>query len=440
MPVKNYDFTKDYSFHGEFWHDPTDNKGRFSAKIEYSSYNGLTLDYCISDSDSPKKCERLYGILNTGEPCTLIGEFDFTHSAIRLGKVKVLTGLHQFSIMIFGGFYDESKNLDSCYLSLHGLQEFIHPQGRITQLKFSTKPILSTKGDNWKIDLINTASFDLVGDSLTNIINCQIEDALEKFKNDFSETKSSFPNALFSIRKNLKFYLRYEKISKDTIENNISDLWKISSLFSILLNKPILPDDLHLRFEGNKERSPCLFTIGVEQRTIDLATRNIHHHYLPLDWKQIDFNKIINKWFEIGENYKSLSVTYQNETNYRTLHQAHADIILYATQLEAINHSLNGKKEQKYMTPINEYASPTLKQNLEQAFINLNDKSIGENIATLRNELAHVDRTKVLMKTMKIDDYIKIGLYLKIIVTSHLLFNLGLNKEQIERYQDKVAP
>jgi len=44
------------------------------------------------------------------------------------------------------------------------------------------------------------------------------------------------------------------------------------------------------------------------------------------------------------------------------------------------------------------------------------------------------------MKKMTIDDYIDIGLYLKVIVTSHLLSQLGLTEEQILKYQMKVIP
>ncbi|HFF5843512.1 TPA: hypothetical protein ACGD52_001784 [Shigella flexneri] len=47
MATKKYELTKEYFFHGEFWHQLDDNKGRFSARIEYSPYHGLILDYCI---------------------------------------------------------------------------------------------------------------------------------------------------------------------------------------------------------------------------------------------------------------------------------------------------------------------------------------------------------------------------------------------------------
>ncbi|CUY82100.1 MULTISPECIES: ApeA N-terminal domain 1-containing protein [Serratia] len=435
-----YDFTKEHSFHGEFWNNPNDNKGRFSAKIEYTPYNGLTLDYCISDSDSPTTCQRLYGVLNTGEPCTLIGPFDFLHSSIHFGKLRVLTGKHYFKAIIFNGMYTDNDSVEYCDLSLYGMQEFIHPQGFISQLKHSTTPILSTQGTGWKIDVINNATFSSVGDDVLNIINCQNEEALNKFTKDFLSTKKQYPEAFFSIRKNLKFYLRYTNTKDESIIKHIDDLWKMTGLFSILLDKPVIPDELNIKFKGQQIKNPCLLSNGIEQRTIDLALTNTTHHLLPLNWKQINMGEIISNWFNISDEYDSLSVTYQYETGYRTLHQAHADIILFATQLESINLTLSAKNSDKYIGPINKYASSSLKNNLESIFSKFNKKTIGENITIVRGELAHVGRPKKLMKVMTIDDYIKIGLYLKVTITSHLLSKLGLTKEQIERYQSKVAP
>lgn len=95
MATKKYELTKEYFFHGEFWHQLDDNKGRFSARIEYSPYHGLILDYCISDSESPRTCKILYGVLNTGERCTLIGKFDFTQGNLHFDKGIIHTGRHE---------------------------------------------------------------------------------------------------------------------------------------------------------------------------------------------------------------------------------------------------------------------------------------------------------------------------------------------------------
>lgn len=439
MTTKKYDLTKEYSFHGEFWQFPDDNKGRFSARIEYSPYHGLILDYCISDSDSPDECERLYGILNTGERCTLIGKFNFSQGNFHFGTSIVRTGRHGFQIILFNDFHDENSKIEYCDLSLHGLQEFIHPQGFITQIKHSEQPIFTATGNDWKLQLINNVSFSALGDSLPNIINCQNKQALKKFNDDFQATKTLYPEAFFSVRKALTFYLRYTPNQNLTIKDYVSRVWNISGLFSILIDKPVLPEELYLKFEGKDLRTPCLLTLGFEQRTIDLALRVINHRLIPINWESINIKEVLFKWFDIADRYISLTVTYQYETGFRTLHQAHADIILFATQLEAINITLGGSKNEKYIKPINEYASPLLKQRLENFFININNKTLGANIATLRNELAHVDREKNLMKVMTIDDYIRIGIYLKLIVTSHLLSNLGINKSIIEKYQNHVA-
>lgn len=438
MANNAYDFTKEYSFHGEFWQDIKDNKGRFPAKIEYSPYNGLTLDYCISDSEAPLECKRLYGILNTGQICTLIGNFNFSHGAVHLSNIKILTGKHGFQVLLFNEFHDENSLIEYCDLAPYGMQEFIHPQGFISHLKYSKTPLLTTQGNDFKIDIINNATFNMIGDGLVSVVDCRNEDALDKFTKDYLSTKKAFPDALFLLRKTLKFYLRYTNTSDTDLLFNISKLWSIISIFSILLDKPIIPEELHVKVRGNNERRPCLFSNSIEQRTIDLALSDINHHMLPLNWRDVDLGEILKSWLEISDDYNSLSATYQNETGYRTLHQAHADIILYATQLESINLSLNGTTGVKYTGPIDKYGKETIRKNLESIFSKFNNNDLGKNISDLRNELAHVGRPKILMKKMEIDDYIRIGLYLKVIVTSHLLSQLGLVETQIHKYQKKV--
>lgn len=441
MATKAYDFTKEHSFHGEFWNDINDNKGRFPAKIEYSPYNGLVLDYCISDSDSPLKCNRLYGILNTGQACTLIGDFNFGYGTISYNnKIRILTGKHGFQTLLFDEFHGEDALIDSCDLALYGMQEFIHPQGFISELKFSTNPLLTTEGNDWKIEIINQAIYSMIGDGLVNVIDCQNKNALAKFNKDYASTKETYPDASFNLRKSLKFYLRYTNITNKKLSLNINELWKISGLFSILLDKPVIPEELHVKVSGSDSKRACLFSNSIEQRTIDLALSNISHHILPVNWRQIDLGIVLKNWLEISDDYNSLSVTYQNETGYRTLHQAHADIILYATQLESINISLQGATGVKYTGPIDNYGKNIIRPKLESIFSKFNSNDLGKNISDLRNELAHVGRPKILMKKMTIDDYIDIGLYLKVIVTSHLLSQLGLTEEQIMRYQMKVIP
>ncbi|HBN0008486.1 TPA: hypothetical protein L1L53_004553 [Escherichia coli] len=435
MATKKYELTKEYFFHGEFWHQLDDNKGRFSARIEYSPYHGLILDYCISDSESPRTCEILYGVLNTGERCTLIGKFDFTQGNIHFDKGIIHTGRHGFPIMLFNDFYAPDSKIEYCDLSLHGLQEFIHPHGFFTQLKHLEHPIFIAKGNHWTLQLVNHVSFSVIGDDLLNIINCQNKAALENIIHQLKKTKELYPDAFFSIRKELVFYFRIKSSNDLGIEDHISKCWDISGLFSILLNKPTLPEEINIKFKGNGSKTPCLLTTGFEQRTIDLALREIKHQLLPINRKHINLGKIFCKWFKIAERYMPLTITYQYETGFRTLHQAHTDIILFATQLEAINKTIGGSKNEKYMKPINEYASLFLIQEIEMFFKKFNNKSIGENIATLRNELARVDRKKELMNILTIGDYVKIGNYLKTIVTSYLLSDLGINNIIIEKYQ-----
>lgn len=148
---------------------------------------------------------------------------------------------------------------------------------------------------------------------------------------------------------------------------------------------------------------------------------------------------VLSNWFKVYDDFRVLSVAHQYETGYRTLHYAHSDIILYSTQLEAINLDLGGPSATKYVGPIETYASPELAFQLRKVFEKVNECDLGKAISTIRNELAHVGRPKVMMNKLSIDDYVDIGHMLRLVVISHLLEKLGIDRERIHQYQRRLS-
>lgn len=434
-----YDFTVKHQFHGEFFPLPDDNSGRFSAIVTYEPYQGLILDYSISDKNSPMSCDRLYGVLSNGEMCTLMGPFDFINSGVYRtnGGVTTRAGKHPFSLIVFGRFYTENELIDSCIFSFYGMQDFIHPQGFLSKVKYSDTPILSMQGDNWKIEVVNSVSYKMIGSSLINLIHSYNQDAMSDLTEKFEEILKNHPKAFFNLRDELKFFFRMYNYDNDII-CNIVKIGKILGLFSILLDKPVLPEELFLKFSSDTYQAPVLYSIGVEQGVIDFAYSKVSYHYLPFNYKSIELNNVIGNWLGMDDRYESLISAYQHDTGYLTHHQAHADVVLYATLLESVGIDLGNGRGEKYMRPIEEYASKKFNGKIVSFFNKFNSLTAGENIATLRNELAHIGRPKVLMKKMKSDDYVEIGRYMKIIITSHLLNQLGVDREKIHVYQDRI--
>jgi hypothetical protein len=428
-----------YEFFGEFFEQEFSNTGRFAGKIKYSPHNGLQLEYSISDSDAPNSCERLFGILSNGKKCTLVGEFDFNNGSLHIGQIQVKSGVHGFYYLIIGDFVGDDQLVESTHFTFNGMQEFIHPQGWATQLKYQETPIVKVSSDNWDIEVNNVANYSMVGNRLKNLIDSRDDQAKEKLDAALDSIQEDHPKAHFNLRKSLKYYVRYSTSEAKGASDNINDITKIASLFSILMARPVFPEEIRLTLNGGGKTVDVLNSMVLETRTVELAQEEVNHHFMPLNWKQLDMSAVLSNWFKVYNDFNVLSVAHQYETGFRTLHYAHSDIILYSTHLEAINIDLGGGTSTKYMNPIETYASHDLDFKLRKAFEKTGEENLGKAISTLRNELAHVGRPKVMMKKLNINNYIEIGQMLKLVVISHLFSKLGIAREKIHNYQRHLS-
>lgn len=440
MAQKTFNCFESYEFFGEFFENQNSNAGRFAGKIKYSPQNGLQLEYSISDSEAPTSCERLFGVLNNGKKCTLVGDFDLNSGLHHAGSIHVRSGLHGFFYFIIGDFVSDDQLVECTHFTFNGMQEFIHPQGRVTQLKYQDSPIVEVNSEHWDIKVTNNATYSMVGNSLKNLIDPRDIEAKEKLDIALDTILVEHPKAYFTLRKTLKYYVHYATKELDDVGETINQITKISSLFSILMSRPVFPDEIKLTLNRDDGKVVnVLNSMVLEERTVGLAQKEVNHNFLPLNWKQLDMSVVLSNWFKVYDDFRVLSAAHQYETGFRTLHYAHSDIILYSTQIEAINIDLGGKTGTKYVNPIETYASLELVSQLRKVFEKVNEYDLGKALSSLRNELAHVGRPKVIMKTLTIDDYVDIGHILRLVVISHLLSKLGIDKEQIHRYQSRLS-
>lgn len=430
-----YGAFESYEFFGEFFAQKNADGVRFPGKIKYSPQNGLQLEYSLSNSSFPSACDRLFGVLSNGRKCTLVGSFDFESGTHYMGSVFVKSGVHGFLYLIIGDFVDSGDTFEHALFTFNGMQEFIHPQGSVAQLKYQKEPIVEVDGDGWNIKVENAATYSMVGNQIINLIYSRDKEATEKLAAAFEKIKEEHPTSYFNLRKTLKYYVRYTTDTQQEADRLISDITKISSLFSILMSRPVFPDEITLKLTGNDYTLNVLNSLVLEGRTVELAKEEINHRFIPINWKQIDMKTVLSNWLDVYDDFQVLSVSHQYETGFRTLHYAQSDIILYSTQLEAINVDLGGSSSEKYVRPFNTYASSELESQLVKIFEKTGEANLGRAIASLRNELAHVGRPKVMMKKLNIDDYVDIGQILRLVVISHLFAKLGIHQEQIHQYQ-----
>ncbi|MEZ7492320.1 hypothetical protein QO198_12230 [Pseudoalteromonas distincta] len=441
MSKEVYSAFKEHEFFGEFFHTETSYEARFAGKVYYSTEEGLTLEYNIADSDVPNECEELIGVLNNGKKCTLIGPFNFNYSGQRFGAVHTKFGKHGFTHLLIGDFVKFDTKFHHCRFTFHHMQEFFYPQGHIGKAPYIKGALEKISGEDWSLELENRATFKDVTHDLINLMRTEQSEAIEQLSLAFEGIKNKHPDESFLYRNTLEFLFKYEANTPKTSSELSKNINRISSLFSIFMDRPTFPDEVKL-FPNIEAKNPvCLLSsIHLESRTVDLAKSSPSHFFMPINRNKVDLSKAISTWLDLYENYRVLSTTFQYETNYRTLHSAYSDVILFATNIESVANDLGMNTSNKYEGPIDKYGSEELKKALNSIFSKHNNKSLGTNISDLRNELAHVGRPKKLIQILDINDYVSVGRILKLIVVSHLLEKLGISFKNIHDYQNKLLP
>lgn len=439
--IDNYSAFEDHEYFGEFFHTEETYSSRFAAKIRYSPQKGLRLEFSIADSEAPSNCDHLFGILSNGKTCTLIGPFNFNTGGMNFGRVHTKFGTHGFNHLVIGDFIRPEEKFYYSRFTFHQMQEFFYPQGHLDSVQYKDGTLISIMGNGWQIDLENRAKVNDVTGTLANLILTNGESAHNEFCSAFEKVKSNFPAESFFLRKSLEFVFKFSTTQPKTVNEIFIDINKISSLFSILMNRPTFPDEVKV-YQSSEPENPLivLSSIRLESRTVELAKKSSSYFFMPINSNKIDLSMAISSWFELYDNYRVLSTTFQYETNYRTLHSAYSDVVLFSTNIEAVAQNLRMPTSAKYEGPINKYGSEKLKTAITGIFLRHNNESLGKNISDLRNELAHVGRPKKLIKILDINDYVSVGKILKLVVVSHLLEQLGVSREVIYEYQDKLIP
>lgn len=427
-----------YEYFGEFFLAEDSYEVKFAGKVSFSPENGLVLTYSISDSRLPRKAERLLAILDNGKKCTLIGPFDFSDGTMRFGSINTKFGRHGFKHLLVGDFIDKDTKLEKCHFTFGHMQDFFFNKGHELFIAFEDGNLHEIRSKEFQLNVKHVAFGHIVDSNLRNVIVPEIDsgDLARELHDSIEELTNKYPKQSVLLRKSLEYYFEYSANNAKPVENIYDDLYKISSLFSVFMFKPILLDVVE--FIYNQNRIQLLSSQFVESRTLELATSKSNHFHLPITNKKVSLEEVVPNWLQHYEEFRVISTTLMFETNFRTLHSAYSDIVLYITQLESINHSLGMSKETRFENPIRHYGSTKLTNNLEVLLAKASKDSVGKSLSTVRNEIAHLTQSKKMMNKLNLSDYVEIGHLLRLIAISHLLATVGVELQVIHEYQDRL--
>lgn len=428
---------------GEFF-VPGQYEKRFPGKIDYSIEDGVKLSYAITDKELPSESELVYGVLDTGDKCTLIGNFKPHRTGIsvrnglatRPGKVK-------FYFLAIGDFLEPDEIFVDIYFSLTTLQEFFCPQGFKNHEKFSDQPVFSLQTDYGLINIGNTGSFEFLDDDITAQIYSRDDDALERLSECYKSVRKEYPDSFFMLKKDIPYRIHIVLDAGLTMRGLYGRIKEIADLFSLLIYDPVYPDSVTLvkhTDTSDRIRIELYPSLVRDKRTIKFATRERFHFLMPITKAKIDLGAVVKSWLGLYKKFSTIISSIQNETGFRDEHSLHGEIVLYAAQFESISHSSKVDGKQKYEYPLTTWGCKKITDGLGKLFSTQDIAATGQQIGDLRNEIAHVGRPKELLSKLEMHDLALVSQYMQLTIIGFILDSIGVSESIVRDYQECFCP
>ncbi len=428
---------------GEFF-VPGQYEKRFPGKLNYSPEDGVILSYAITGSELPSESELVHGVLDTGDKCTLIGNFKphRTGFAVRNG-LSTRPGKAGFYCLAVGDFLEHDEVFVDINFSLTTLQEFFFPQGFKDHEKFSDQPVFSLRTDYGLIDIGSTGSFGFLNDDITAQIYSRDDKALERLSECYKSVRKEYPESFLMLKKDISYRIHIALNVGLPMRDLYGRIKEIADLFALLIYGPVYPDSMTLvKHTDTSDRIMIEVypSLALDRRTIKLATTEHSHFHMPITKAKIDLGAVIGSWLGLHKNYSTIISSIQNETGFRDEHSLHGEIVLYATQLESISHSAKVDGKQKYEYPLTKWGCEKITNGLGKLFSTPDIAETGQKIGDLRNEIAHVGRPKKLLTKLEMRDLVLVSQYLQLTIIGFILDSIGVSKSIVRDYQQRFCP
>jgi hypothetical protein len=432
-------FTKT-SWTGEFFL-PDKFDARFTGTLSYSPEEGVVLSYRKSDDTLLPDSSVLHGILDTGEKCSLFGDFSLSFPAwSNINGLTTESGTAGFKLLAVGEFQNEPCMVNSVRFTLSGLQEFFG--FRKNSAKLQKAPLQSSRLPFGLLEVWGAGQFDVLSEDISLDIYSENNDAMLCLTEAFAEIKKKFPNTHFMLKKNSKYVMRLTFDDPISIFEAYKHIATISDLFALLRDSPTHSETISSSFKdpANGDVNLTLYpSMGLNNATIELEKRYRPHLQLPISSSNVDITSVLREWVSSPVRESILLPAIQHEIGFRTTHSAHGELVLYTSQLESISYS-DGNTERKYAYPLECFGTTRLIGVLERLLSVAGIESIGAAIGDLRNEIAHVGRPKKYLQRLDLGSLMSVARCMQLTIAAKNLTDLGVSADLVKKYVDSLLP
>ena len=417
---------------------------KFAGKLEYTPENGVMLSYSFPRNSTPPDSDVVYGILATGEKCTLVEKFPIQHRGITFKNgLTTHQGKSGFLYLLIGDHIVHDKLFFELSFSLTNMQEFFFHKGHKDFVKYSKKPLLTLKTSYGELEVSNNATFGFLHKDISAQIYSENETAQKELKECFETITAKHPDSFFMLKQDIAYHICLKVDAGATIQTAYNHIRDIANLFAILIYCPVCPERISIMMSHDYDHPVTVEVypfMSLSKDIMNLCTTDMSHFHMPITNSKIDLASIFSNWLKAPGDYSTIVSNIQNDVGFQAIHFLHGEIVLYATQLEAISNSNGINNEQKYQYPIDTYGCDKIKNGLQKILIKCGETDIGRGISDLRNEIAHVGKLKHLLLSLSMEDIGDISRYLQMVIIGYVLTGLGVQKDIITEYQNAFSP
>ena len=428
--------TTQESWLGEFFSDCSRGEG-IPGLVHYSHSQGVTVRFLQRISSPWIQPSILYGILETGEECTLVDpsylpgigpeEYHQNHDG-----ATVVSGVIGYKYLVIGKHIDPDDNIGEVSFSFPDIGSFATGldawlQAQQAPLAYCDQTIIG-KMSIWRQD---SGSMML---SIKEAVHSSNSAALESLCRAHDTIKKEH-DAYFMRRQKAEYRIILEFPSSIPLHDACLKIQKLVDLFSILLYSPIIALSM-VATKGSLEgrRLRVYRSLALDERTLGIIQSRRNTRDVPITLNAIRFSDIVKKWSEECEKYSSLVSCIQSRTSMKALHEIYAEITLHCAFMDSIKHEAGLGKNQ-YEECIKKFAYSGLQEKILAVFDLDKIEETGVAICDVRTDIVHFRGARKWINKLPAVTLCQLSLYLELTVIGYLLEKLGVDRELIDKYQ-----
>jgi len=439
------DLLKEINWLGTFF-APDSYADRFSGRLEYTPGEGVLLRYLLTNEVRPALPQSksgegyLHGILDSGERCTLIGPGGGERTRHFKGPQHSVSGGMSFGILVLGTHITPDQKFEVATIAYSGMQEFFFPTGSKDEEKFSPDLSDTEPTEFGTASIFTTASFGYLPEDPIALFHCSDPDALEALSVAIKDVENRYSDQVLHLKKDIGYALHLNFQPPLELSDIRLKIIELGNLLALLTHKPVLPQTVALAPQTTSlENAKIYLSLHRDRRTVDMCMKKTSHHHLPINAKTVKFSKLISKWLEKSEQFRTVAENLQNQTGVTNLHDLHGELVLNVALLESISIVAKRSKQERYQYPIDSFASHWIVELLSKE-LGFQPSEIGEAISDIRNEIAHFGRPRILLRKLGLNGLYRVNAAVRLVVLGYVLQSIGVPVSEVREYQYQFLP